>query len=74
MTAGEHIRAAREAAGMTIVQLAEMADITWHSLWMIEAGRNKPRLTTAILLADALEISIDELVGHKVHKRERYMG
>lgn len=64
MTIGENMRKAREAAGLTIVQLAEKAEITWHCLWMLEVGRNKPRLETAILLADALGIGIDEYIGH----------
>lgn len=63
-TIGEHMRKAREAADLTIMQLAEMAGITWHCLWMLEVGRNKPRVETAILLADALGIGIDEYIGH----------
>ena len=63
-TLGDHMRAAREAAGLSTYALADMAGISQHALWMLEVGRNKPRVETAILLADVLGISIDEYIGH----------
>lgn len=73
MTVGEHIKAARKAAGLSQVQLADLSGISINSIISLEQNKHGPSVTTAELLADALEISIDELVGHEVVKREKTM-
>ena len=47
-------------------KLAKLADVTHTTLVKIESGVNKnPTIQTLTKLADALEVSIDELVGRK---------
>jgi len=47
-------------------KLARLADVTYNTLVKIESGANKnPTLGTLTKLADALDVSIDELVGRK---------
>lgn len=74
MTVGEHVRAARKAAGLRQIDLEELSGVSAVAISLIERDVNLPSLSTAELLADALEISIDELVGHKIQKKEKLMG
>lgn len=71
MTVGEHVRRARQKAEMTQKQLADLSGIRDSTISQIEKGRQGANLSTAELLADALGISIDELVGHKVVQRRK---
>lgn len=60
------MKAAREAAGLSQYELAELSGVNRLAIGQIERGQREygPRLDTAIMLADALGISIDEYVGH----------
>ena len=50
--------------------LAKKADINYNTLIKIERGSNEnPTLDTLWKLADAFEISIDELVERKIPKK-----
>ena len=58
----------RKEKGFTQEGLARKADISYHTLLKIESGGIKnPRIETVVKLADALRVSIDQLVS-----RERY--
>lgn len=66
MTRGENMRKAREAAGLSISELAFRAGTSVSGLGLLERGTNNGNIVTIELLADALGISIDEYIGHKV--------
>ena len=73
MTRGEIMRMWREKRGLTQPELAKLSGISQVTISALEIGRNSGgNLDTIELLADALGLSIDEYVGHKVIKyRER---
>ena len=73
MTRGEIMRMHRERARLTQCELAKLSGISQATICAVEIGRNSGgNLDTIELLADALGLSIDEYVGHKVVKyRER---
>jgi len=70
MTRGEHMKAARKKAHLTLRQLQERSGVRYSIISALEREIHGPQLTTAEVLADALGISIDEYVGHKVKKKE----
>ena len=54
----------RKEKGFTQEGLARKAEISYHTLIKIESGGiGNPKIETVIKLANALGISIDELVG-----------
>ena len=67
------MRMHRERARLTQCELAKLSGISQATICAVEIGRNSGgNLDTIELLADALGLSIDEYVGHKVAKyRER---
>lgn len=66
MTSGEAMREARKKAGLTVRELGERSGLHWSMIASLERGVHGPSLTTVEILADALGLSIDEYVGHKV--------
>lgn len=69
MTRGEIMRMWRERAGLTQPELAKLSGINQATISALEKGRNSgENLDTIELLADALGLSIDAYVGHKVVK------
>ena len=66
LTIGEAIRRARKKRGIKSGELAKLTGYhpTVVSTW--ENDRVVPKLTTVIDIADALGMSIDELIGHEV--------
>lgn len=73
MTRGEIMRRWREKRGLSQPELAKLSGISQVTISALEIGRNSGgNLDTIELLADALGLSIDEYVGHKIIKyRER---
>lgn len=69
MTLGARIKAAREAAGLTVEQAAgraEMATQNWHRLERdSDTGRADPRISTVRRVAQALGVTLDELVSDR---------
>lgn len=67
---GFYIRKAREDRGLTRKQLAELACVTEGTIvdWELR-GRN-PCVYNLIPVADALKISLDELVGREIPKED----
>ena len=66
MTIGQHINQARLDRGMSIDELADKADVNRHTLigWIYQG--HLPNIVLLIGIADALEVSLDDLVGRKV--------
>ena len=60
----ENVKKYRKKLGLSQDALARKADITYSSLLKIENG-NDPRVSSLIKIADALNVSLDELVGRK---------
>lgn len=65
MTTGEHMRKARERVGLSREKLFDMTGVRPMTIYNIETDRCLPYLDTAIRLADALKIPIDEYIGRK---------
>lgn len=59
---GRRVREARERAGLTQKAVAERLRITRSSVANIEAGRHRILIHQAVDLADALGVSVDELL------------
>ncbi len=63
MTLGRKIRNRREELGMTQPELAETARLSQSSISQIEKGVFVPRDSTIVVLALALKIPPEELLG-----------
>lgn len=63
MTIGERIRSARKSAGLTQVQLAEKSGVASISIHQYESGKRQPRIEQLQAIADALNISLDDLLN-----------
>ena len=60
------VKELRKLKGWSQQKLAERAGLSFNAITKIEQGLAKsPTLNTLIKLSDALEISLDELVGRK---------
>lgn len=57
------LRASREASGKTQAQVAKEAGITAVSYQRIEYGSQRPSLNTAILIAQAVNSTVENLFG-----------
>ena len=65
MTLGNRIRNRREELGMTQPELAEIARLSQSSISQIEKGIFVPRKSTIVILAIALHLPPEELLGMK---------
>ena len=64
---GKRIKKFRAKLNISQDKLAKKADLPFSTLVKIEAGYTpNPSMETLIKLADALEVSMDELVGRRV--------
>ena len=60
----KNLRKLREAKKLSQERLARLADVANNTIVKIEAGKNKnPTLTTLKKIANALEVSVDALIG-----------
>jgi transcriptional regulator with XRE-family HTH domain len=63
---GTALKSARERAGWSREALAFHSGVSWSAIAQIESGRRQDvRLSSLLALADALQISVDHLVGSK---------
>jgi len=61
----EHLQLLRRMRGLTSAALATKAGVDPSSIWFLERGKRSVlglRLVTAIKIADALQVSLDDLV------------
>lgn len=61
--AASRLRAAREFAGLTQLDLAVRAGVSRQLVGAVEAGRHLPRVDSALALADVLGVTVDSLFG-----------
>jgi transcriptional regulator with XRE-family HTH domain len=59
---GEKLKAARKAAGLTQVELADKVGVTQRDVSRWETGRREPGVLTVKKMAQALGCSMDDLV------------
>lgn len=69
MTTGEAMRAARKDAGLSQRKLAEAAGVRKNAICQYENDQHAPSLFAVIALADALGLTVDEYIGHRVKRR-----
>lgn len=63
----DNIKKYRTKLKLSQEELARKAEITYSTLIKLESGGNdNPTAKTLIKLADAFEVSLDELVGRKL--------
>jgi len=60
---GKNIKLLRKQKGLTQVQLAEMVGCSQTMITTCENNRKKPSVSTLAQLADALGVSIDQVIG-----------
>lgn len=61
---GKRLKELRKKAGWSQQKLAEKAGLSYNVITKVEQGAAKnPNIQTMIKLADAFNVSIDELVG-----------
>lgn len=58
---GEHLRALRDAKGMSQQELADLSDIDKKTVQRIELGRTNPTLDVLISLSNVLGLKLREL-------------
>ena len=62
----DNIKRLRKKRGLTQEKLARLADISNNTVVKIEMGMAKePTITTMTKIADALGVSLDEIVGRR---------
>ena len=61
MIVNSKLKNARIKLGLTQIQVARKANITEVSYQRIEYGSQRPSLTTALLIAQALNTTVEEL-------------
>ena len=59
----ENLRKYREIRGMTQAQMGARADVAAASVSHFETGQRTPTLETLVRLADALNVTVDTLLG-----------
>lgn len=65
---GTNIKSIRKSLGLTQTELAEKAGVSAQSIWLWETGQTSPKGKRLDRLAEALEISPDELLTHNFSK------
>lgn len=60
---GPRIRLVREARGLRMADLEAWVGLSARNLYQIERGVHDPRVDTLFLIAQALEVGADELLG-----------
>lgn len=58
---GENIRAIRQSRGIKQSALSIQADVSQKQLSLIESGKARPRLPVYLRIANALQVSVNQL-------------
>ena len=65
MSIGENIKRIRESSGITQVELSKTSSISQEHISRIENDKFTPNIKTAVLIADALGVSLMDLLEDK---------
>jgi transcriptional regulator with XRE-family HTH domain len=65
------LRPARKAKGLSQVRLSALTRIKQGDLSAFENGHRSARIATLVKLADALGVSVDQLIGRPTPQRPR---
>jgi len=66
-TIGKNIKRYREKLGISQDKLSKLAGMTFHTIAKIESGATlDPRIETVKKIADALDVSIDDLMKERL--------
>lgn len=65
---GVRLEQLREQRGLTKTALADLIGKERQDIWALEVGDRNPTLETLILLAQALEVSLPELLDFDIEK------
>lgn len=68
MKLSDMLKILRTSNGLTQKQVANYLKINQYNLSDYETGRAKPDIDTLIKLADLYEVSLDDMLGHKVNQ------
>lgn len=68
---GTKVKLARVAKDLTQTQLAEAVGVTRQTIGLIEAGRYNPTLKLCLLIARALDKTLDQLFWVEGEKDEK---
>ena len=68
---GERIRALRKQRGLNQDQLAELASLNRVTVAKYESGRVEPGAQALARIADALDVSVDVILGRKEPEQEK---
>lgn len=58
---GKHLEKIRKEKKLSLRKLADIADVDFSQIHRIEKGESNPTLTMILTLAEALEVSVQEL-------------
>ena len=67
---GEKIRELRLARGYNQEQLAELASLNRVTIAKYESGKVEPGAQALLRIADALEVTVDELLGRDIPQKQ----
>lgn len=70
LTVGESMARCRRRKGLTQRELGELTEISHNLIGYYEQDKVAPGLFNVITIADALQVSIDELVGREFKHEE----
>ena len=59
----ENLRECRLQAGLTMQQLADKINVRYLSIYRWETGKRSPALVHVVAIAEALDMSLPELLG-----------
>ena len=65
MLFGEKLKSLLDLKGMSMTRLANETGITYNMIKKYCAGGAEPTISYAALIADKLEVSVDELMDHR---------
>lgn len=71
LTIGQHINLVRNKRDITLDQLAEISGVSKNTIVSWIYHDHNPDIKLLIKIADALGVTLDELVGRKVKADER---
>jgi transcriptional regulator with XRE-family HTH domain len=60
---GKHLASIRKEKKLSLRKLADIADVDFSQIHRIEKGESNPTLTMIVTLAEALDITIEELIA-----------